>query len=113
MLAALAIASLLQLEPTAKLHQPDTVPLEDPMRPIRQITRDGFTIQYFTSKSCETRIQLRQDDLPLTAFGRTTPVKWQIVSGSGPPTTWHVLNVTGLRPGSRYYYRVYDPGLVP
>lgn len=113
MLAALAIASLFQAEPTAKLHQPDTAPLEDAMRPIREITRDGFTIQYYTSTPCQTRLELRHDELPMTAFGRTSPVKWQTVEGREPAATWHVLTVKGLQPGKRYFYRVYDPDLKP
>ncbi|HVT12290.1 MAG TPA: hypothetical protein VHE55_08480 [Fimbriimonadaceae bacterium] len=113
MLAALAVASLLQIEPSAKLHQSDVAPLEDAMRPIREITRDSFTIQYFTSKPCMTRLEYRQDDLPMIAFGRKTPVKWETEESKDAPTTWHVLTVTGLQAGKRYYYRVYDPGLVP
>ncbi|HTQ11142.1 MAG TPA: fibronectin type III domain-containing protein [Fimbriimonadaceae bacterium] len=113
MLAAFAIASLLQVEPSIKLHQPDAAPLEDPMRPISEITRDGFTIQYYTADPCPTRIEIRQDDLPMTAFGRTAPIAWKTVEGQPPATTWHVLKVTGLQPGKRYYYRVYDPGLKP
>ncbi|MFI5386124.1 MAG: hypothetical protein ACHQ50_08390 [Fimbriimonadales bacterium] len=96
-----------------KLHQPDTAPLEDPMRLVSEITRDGFTIQYFTSTPCQTRIEIRQDDLPMTAFGRSLPVKWQTIDGQGGPTTWHLLKITGLQPGKRYYYRLFDPGLKP
>src|SRR5579862_6407845 len=112
MLAELAIASLLQVETSIRLHQPDTAPLEDPMRPISEITRDGFTVQYFTSAPCPTRIEIRQDDRPMTAYGRTKPVKWELTGNQAPASTWHTLKVTGLQPGKRYYYRVYDPGLV-
>jgi hypothetical protein len=113
MLAALALAVSLQLDPNVKLHQADTAPLEDPMRPISEITRNGFTLQYFTLDPCTTRIQVRQDDLPMTAFGRTASVKWQTVEGKGPAASMHTLEVTGLAPGKRYFYRVYDPGLKP
>ncbi len=112
MLAAFAVASLLQVESSVKLHQPDTAPLEDPMRPVREIKRDGFTVQYFTSTPCPSRIQVRQDDLPMTAFGRTAPVKWQVVDGRDT-TTWHTVKVTSLQAGKRYYYRIYDPSLPP
>src|SRR5690242_8359561 len=113
MLAVAALCFAVQTDPSVKLHQPDTAPLEDPMRPVTEIARDGFSIQYFTEDPCETRIEIRQDDIPMNAFGRTAPAKWEARSGSSGRTTMHTLKVSGLQPGKRYYYRIYDPGLRP
>lgn len=95
-----------------KLHQPDTAPLEDPQRPVTEITRDGFTLRYYTASPCATRVEIRQDDLPMTAFGRKTPVNWQTQEAPGT-TTMHRIGVKGLQAGKRYYYRIFDPGLKP
>lgn len=111
MLATVAFLALLQAAP--KLHQPDTSTLEDPTRPVTEITRDSFSLQYYTATPCETRIQLRQDDLPATTFGRTSPVKWDLVARPGGASTYHRITATNLKPGKRYFYRVYDPGLKP
>jgi hypothetical protein len=111
MLAVVALAALIQSAP--RLHLPDTAPLEDPTRPVTEITRDGFTLQYFTSTPCATKLQIRQDDLPLNTFGRTVKPAWMEIARSGGQTTLHHIVVNGLKPGKRYYYRVYDPGLNP
>ncbi len=108
----LAIALALQIDTVAKLHQPDTAPLNDPMRPVSQITRESFTLQYFTEAPCATKVEIRQDDVPMTAFGRKSPVAWQVIERSGMTTT-HRISATALKPGARYYYRVWDPGAKP
>jgi hypothetical protein len=113
MLVAALLCFALQVDPSVRLHQPDTAPLEDPMRPVTEITRDGFSLQYYTADPCESRIEFRQDDIPMTAFGRTAPVRWQTAKGDTKQSTMHTLKVAGLQAGKRYYYRVYDPGLKP
>lgn len=109
MLPTLVLAALIQ----PALHQPDTAPLEDPTRPVTKITPNSFTLHYFTSSPVETRIQYRQDEIPMTAFGRTAPVVWKTADGKGGKTSNHTLTLTGLQPGKRYFYRIYDPGITP
>lgn len=97
----------------------DGAPLQDPLRPIAEISRTGFTLQYYTPKPCETRIELREGELPLTAWrpaGQPTGrEKDPVRTVAGPPgtRTFHKLAVTGLKPGRRYFYRVFDPGPSP
>jgi hypothetical protein len=111
MLAAAAFVVLLSTD-GVKLHQPDTSPLIDPRRPVSQITRDSFTLRYVTNAACETKVQFRQDELPLTTYGRTAPLVWQTAKGSVSGIS-HTITVSGLKPGKRYYYRVYNPNLKP
>src|SRR4051812_46611785 len=49
----------------------------------------------------------------MTTFGRTAPVTWGLVTRQGLASTVHRITVTDLKPGKRYYYRVFDPGLKP
>ena len=83
------------------------------MRPVSEIRRDGFTLQYFTEEPCETRIELRQDSLPMTAFGRQQPPLMKVANGPSEKTNWHKLEVRGLAPGLRYYYRIWNPDAKP
>ena len=97
----------------------DSAPLIDPTRPVTRITRTSFTLQYFTQQPCETRVQVREGDIPMIAWrpeGKKTDfwsqpnVRVVRVAGS---RQWHTVTVDGLKPGKRYYYRIYDPGAVP
>jgi hypothetical protein len=97
----------------------DSAPLIDPARPVTRITRTSFTLQYFTQQPCETRVQVREGDIPMIAWrpeGKKTDfwsqpnVRVVRVAGS---RQWHTVTVDGLKPGKRYFYRVYDPGAVP
>jgi hypothetical protein len=118
-LALLAIAATGIGNPT--MHAPDAQPLQDPMRPVTEITRTSFTLQYFTEQPCETRVQVRQSDLPMTAWRpknlKKNPwadkAKMRVVTGSNASTTYHVVNVSGLEPGKRYFYRIFDPAAKP
>lgn len=107
MLSLLVLAAV----QTALTHVSDRLPIIDPMRPVCEIRRDGFTLQYFTDKPCETRIQIRQDDVPIVAFGRKAPITWKTISGASG--SWHRLRVDGLQAGKRYYYRIWNPGAEP
>ncbi len=99
--------------------QGDTSPLYDPMRPVMEIGRDYVVLQYFTTTPCETRVQIRQSNLPATAW--RPPDKRQdlwasavrTVYGEPGTRTYHRIRITGLKPGTRYYYRIYDPGAQP
>ena len=100
--------------------QSDAAPLRDPTRPVTEITPNSVTLQWFTRAPCPTRVQIREGDVPMTVFrGRADKVDvWaraRIVTGpsSGAPTSYHVLRVDGLRPGLRYFYRLYDPAVKP
>ena len=101
-------------------HQGDTQPLYDPMRPVMEVGRDYVVLQYHTRTPTETRVQIRQSNLPMTAWRpegkRADP--WQgagvrIVDGEPGKRTYHRLRISGLQPGKRYYYRIYDPDLKP
>jgi hypothetical protein len=100
--------------------QGDRLPLRDPMRPVMEVWFDYVVLQYHTRTPTETRVQLRQSDLPMTAWRpegkRTDP--WQgagvrVVEGEPGKRTYHRLLIHGLEPGKRYYYRIYDPDHTP
>ncbi|RYG23553.1 hypothetical protein EON82_13640 [bacterium] len=90
------------------LHVGDRAPLRDAQRPISEITASGFTLRYATASPVPSRIELREGDLPRSAFGRPVTGPTRIVDGGGA-SRWHTLRVTGLKPGRRYFYRIWDP----
>lgn len=100
--------------------QSDAAPLRDPTRPVMEITPSSVTLQWFTREPCATRVQIREGDVPLAAFrGRADKMdpfaRARVVTGAraGASTAYHVLRVDGLRPGRRYFYRLYDPAVKP
>lgn len=102
------------------VHAGDGRPLTDPTRPVREITRTSFTLQYFTREPTETRVQFREGDLPMVAYrGKAERVDFPLLPGArtvrGPAgsRTFHVIRISGLNPGRRYFYRVYDPSATP
>jgi hypothetical protein len=95
----------------ASIHVSDNAPLIDPTRPVTRITRTGFSIQFATSKPCDTKIEVRQGD-KLNIFQPGSEAGYRVVSKTGT-ALWHTLDVTGLQPGKRYFYRYYDPGANP
>src|SRR5689334_11194465 len=92
----------------------------DQLRPVTHVGTDSFTIQYFTATACETRAQIRQAGLPVVAW-RSEPNRvdpWakdvRVVEGeNSTKTSYHRLTVAGLEPGTRYFYRVFDPAASP
>ncbi len=99
-------------------HQSDAQPLADPTRPVTEIARTGFTLQYFTREPCETRVEVREGDVPRTAWvpadaPKSPSLPVTIHSGAAGTRTYHVVAITGLKPGRRYFYRIYDPGVKP
>jgi hypothetical protein len=113
LLVALAMTAPAHFEP----HRTgDAQPLHDPMRPVTSITKDSFTLQYFTSQPCETRVQYRQDDVPMTAWrpadASERNIDWQTDWIPGK-RTWHTITIRNLQPGKRYFYRIWDPGADP
>jgi hypothetical protein len=98
----------------------DTKPLLDPLRPVTEIASTSFTIQYFTTEAVESRVQVRESGLPASAWDpegkRNNP--WEgsgvrEVRGEPGRRTLHVVRIEGLRPGTRYHYRVFDPASTP
>jgi hypothetical protein len=92
----------------------------DRLRPVTRVGADSFTIQYFTATPCETRVQLREAGLPAIAW--RADGKWvdpwvgatRIVEGEdSTPTNYHRLTLDHLKSGTRYFYRVFDPGASP
>ncbi len=100
--------------------QGDARPLHDPMRPVMEIGRTYVVLQYHTKTPTETRVQIRASNLPMTAWrppDQRTDL-WagkdvRTVNGEAGKRTYHRLRITGLKPGTRYYYRVYDPDHQP
>ena len=95
------------------LHQSDAVPLYDVGRPVSKISRNGFVLEYFTASPCETRAEVRQGEVAMTSYGHKPDGTLKVVEGSSTKSTWHTLNVSGLQPGKRYFYRVWDPEAKP
>lgn len=99
----------------AAMTQPaaDSRPLLDPMRPVSEITRTGFTVQYFTTEPCESRVQVRPGPLPARYFGASKrPPEYREVVVEGL-RRYHSVRVDGLQPATGYFYRVFDPGASP
>ena len=115
-LALLLGAACLQDAGTG-LHLGDGEPLVDPMRPVTRIARDSFTIQYFTSQPCSTRLQVREGEMPMVAFkafaSSEDPWKGALTVEIKGNRTWHTITVAGLKPGRRHFYRISDPGAKP
>jgi hypothetical protein len=110
-LAYLVLA--LPRDPTATYHASDASPVLDPMRPVTRVARNGFTLQYWTQTPCETKVEVRQGEIPRTAFGHKPDGAARIVKGGPGKVGWHRLEVHGLEPGKRYFYRIWDPGTQP
>jgi hypothetical protein len=115
MILSIALSALAGAAPS--LHVGDGTPLDDPLRPVIRIERDSFTLRYYTATPCPTMVEVRQSDLPGTAYrvDKTSPAygKAGIVRRAVEATGLHTVKVTGLKPGKRYFYRVYDPGVEP
>ncbi|MEP0767336.1 MAG: fibronectin type III domain-containing protein [Fimbriimonadia bacterium] len=114
------VALMLSLDPGAISHVGDGSPLLDVMRPVKEITRNSFTLQYFTQQPTETRVQIREGNLSAVAW-RPADKRvdlWaskdvRTVQGAPGRRTMHEIRVEGLKPGTRYFYRIYDPAARP
>jgi hypothetical protein len=98
----------------------DAAPLLDPTRPVTMISKTSFALQYFTSAPCETRVQVREGDVPMVAWrpanqqaSKPANSSWRVVDGAAGKRTFHTITVSGLKPGKRYFYRIYDPAAKP
>ncbi|MFN3648397.1 MAG: fibronectin type III domain-containing protein [Armatimonadota bacterium] len=120
LLALGAAASAQQIPTRTDAPSGDTAPLLDPLRPVTRISRDSFTLRYFTAEPCETRVQVREGELPMVAW-RPADRKvdfWagpgvRVVEGPAGKRTWHTVTVSGLKPGRRYFYRISEPAARP
>jgi len=92
------------------IHRSDTAPLFDPERTVSSISRTGFSLQYATSTACETKVEVRQGDSLAVLSQGVPPYRVITTRASGQ---WHQVDITGLKPGKRYFYRLYDPGATP
>lgn len=111
--ATLALLAIYPHDANATYHASDAAPLLDPMRPVSRISRDSFTLQYWTAKPCETKIEIRRGDLPRTAFGHKPDGATKVVAGNPGSASWHRIEIKGLEAGKRYFYRIWDPGTEP
>jgi hypothetical protein len=94
--------------------------MDDPTRPVRTLGRTYAVLQWYTPSPCETRIQLRPGSVPCRTPGPDGKPRdlWKgpsvrVVDGTPGKRTFHVLTVRNLKPGTRYTYRIYDPGARP
>jgi hypothetical protein len=123
MVASLLAAALLSSQ--AAFPQPitprnDAQPLYDPERPVQRLARDSFTLQYFTRVPTETRVQVRAGEVPDSAYDPEglRPNPWGEDADFGVfelpgERTFHEIEIDGLEPGTKYFYRIYDPGAEP
>lgn len=92
----------------------------DLSRPVCQLGNTSVTLQWYTRTPCETRVQMRMGGAPCmtpqpsgsVATAWSSPTIWTIDGPSGK-RTYHRLQIKGLLPSTRYYYRLYDPDVAP
>lgn len=113
MILFLAALALYPTDGNATYHASDATPALDPMRQVTRVAKDGFSLQYWTPTTCETKVEIRQGEFPRTAFGHRPDGTPQVVLGAAGKTGWHRIEVKGLQPGKRYFYRIWDPGATP
>lgn len=94
--------------------------LYDPTRPVCELGRTHAVLQWYTPTPCATRVQIRPSTLPCNTPGPDGKARnvWdtkdvRVVEGPPGERTWHRLHIEGLKPGTRYAYRVFDPGAEP
>lgn len=97
----------------ASLHVSDAAPLVDPERPVTQIGKTSFSLQYWTETPCESKIEVRAGSWPRNTFGHKPDGEVRLVEAGKEKVGWHRVTVPNLKPGTRYYYRVWDPGEKP
>jgi hypothetical protein len=114
MLQALVLAVVAMPAPTR--HVGDVAPLLDPGKPVVRIERTRVILEYFTNTKTQTRVQLRPAGIQMATWA---PPGARRDPWTGPDVferlidrraSHHRIEITGLRPGTRYYYRIWDPG---
>lgn len=119
LIAAFCLSPRLQADPLDARPagaQSDRAPFIDPMRPISEIGPNYAVFQWYTKTPCPTRLQVREGNLPVAVWHPQgqKPDLWaganvRIIEGTNDSRTYHELRVTGLKPGRRYFYRLFDP----
>ncbi len=94
-------------------HVGDGSPIFDPDHEVAKLDRTSAVIEYSTEKAVESRIEIREGAQPRAAWksAHSEPVRI-VASGTGRSLV-HRVGITGLQPGKRYYYRIYDPSASP
>jgi sugar lactone lactonase YvrE len=81
---------------------------------VKRIGRTGAVVTWQTLRPARSQAMLRQGDFPVGTPGREDPwsaAEIRTATGGGAPATRHELEITPLRPGTRYYYRLNSPSL--
>jgi len=97
------------MDPGSTFYRGDGSPAVDPMRPVTMVRRDGFDLQYTTRGATATAIEIREGDMPRTAFGHRPDGTARTVTLDTKAKTHHYARIQGLKPGRRYFYRIIDP----
>lgn len=114
MLQALALL-VVAASPTAK-HVGDGAPLLDPGKPVVRIERTKVLMEFYTSDPVETRVQFRPAGTQFATWAPrgTRQDPWaskDVVIRSVPGQRHaHRIEISDLKAGTRYYYRIWDPG---
>ena len=92
----------------------DFAPQTPDARPVSFISATTAVVNWQTDKPCETKLQLREGNFIAGTPGyEDVWKKGREIKGDNAKTTEHSITLTGLKPGTRYYYRVYDPEYQP
>lgn len=111
MLISLVLSFAAQgVEPS--IHRPDTVPLSDPGKIVYEIGRTSVKLHYATAQPCETKVEIRQGNT-LSVESQAAPTNYRVVTTRSANGLDHDIALTGLEPGKRYLYRLFDPGATP
>lgn len=89
----------------------DFAPRTRDARPVSHLSATGAVLNYETPTAVPTRIQLREGTYPGDTPGHDDA--WEdprVIEGDPTPKRQHCVVLEDLEPGTRYYYRVYDPG---
>ncbi len=80
-------------------------------RPVSFLSPSSAVINWETCRPCATMIQLREGTYPAGTPGCVHAwTKGRVIDGSDEKTLRHSIMLTALRPATKYFYRVYDPG---
>jgi hypothetical protein len=96
--------------PAALAQRPAFAPQWPDARAVSFLSPTTAVLNYRTAAPQPTKIQLRTGTLPASTPGQEKA--WsdaKVVEGDNRPTLVHCVTLTGLKPATRYYYRVHDP----
>ncbi len=87
--------------------------LFDPGHPVSKLTSTSATLEYATQGPCETRVEIREGIMPRIAWKQKPDGTVRVIAADSTKSTRHIITLSSLTPGKRYYYRVYDPTTTP